>query len=164
MKSRAGNLNDFFYSDNLEEYLETISGSEDLFYNFYFEPRNTRDLSFVNTYDKLLCDFCKCNGLTIYNVRTPHGNNEHITSIADKGKTIVDYFIISSCAYHFLSSFKIIPRSESDHISLELVISGNTIFDESLNENITTNTMCYNVNKLKCNSSYSDVYTYQLND
>ena len=163
MNARTGNLHDFIQLNNLHHYLDEASGIDEIFDDSICEPRNTRDPYFINNYGRQLTDFCKINNLCILNGRTDGDREGHITCIANKGKSIVDYFIISKKAFQFVSSFTIIPRTESDHFPLVTTLSGFCTANESLTDPVYLNSCFTLINPLTWNFHLSNNYLHEMN-
>ena len=163
LNARTGNLHDFNYTLNLQSYLDCINDTDDIFDDeIPFQPRKTRDPFFVNNYGKQFIEFCKCNSFCILNGRTPDDDHGHITCIANKGKTIVDYFSVSVNFYDYIKSFKIIPRSESDHFPLALLISGNDYLCNQITKSKNENESSHSIHPLTWDASKIKEYSSNL--
>ena len=161
LNARTGNLSDLNHTLNIDSFLYSLNGAEDLFDDISIKPRVTRDPLFVNNYGKQLIEFCKFNSLCILNGRTSDDKMGHITCIANKGKTIVDYFIVSINLLNFVNSFKVTPRHESDHFPISIVISGNAFIENKMTVN--NNSSTHYISSLTWDSSKKDEYVHQLN-
>lgn len=117
MNARTGTLDDFYASNNVHSYLCGFDIPDEL-NDEINSGRNSLDTSFVNNYGKTLVSFCKENSLYILNGRAHGDERGNITCIANKGKTIVDYFITSKAIFDRISEFKVSVRPESDHFPL----------------------------------------------
>ena len=95
LNARTGSLTDVIQTNNLHVYLNAVHGADFLFENLQVPLRKSRDSQFINSYGRQLIDFLKCNSLCIVNGRTSGDPLGNITCIANKGKTIVDYYIVS---------------------------------------------------------------------
>ena len=161
LNARTGSLHDFNYTLNLQSYLEVVNGSDDIFDDKTFlQPRKSRDPFFVNNYGKQLIEFCKCNGFCIVNGRTPNDKHGNITCIANKGKTIVDYFTVSIDFFEYIKTFKIIPRPESDHFPLTLLICGDNYTETAVNEN--ENNSLHSIHPLRWDAARLKEYSSKL--
>ena len=162
--ARTGNLSDFIQPHNVQEYTDVIDGSGDLFDILSCKPRKTRDPNFINTFGRQLVEFCKANNLYILNGRTGSDKKGNITCIANKGKTIVDYFIVSKNVFDLVTSFDITPRPESDHFPLSVVFSG---FNDSypiVQNDFDNNNTCYDsIDTLMWNFKFSNEYKNKFN-
>ena len=79
--------------------------------------RKSKDTT-TNSYGPKLVDFCKENDLFIVNGRTVSDSEGEITCIANRGKSIVDYFICSRLLFDYVVDMHVADRCESDHFPL----------------------------------------------
>ena len=163
LNARTGNLIDFIQSHNLQLYLDAVNGADDIFDDIQCSRRNTRDASFTNLYGRQLIEFCKNTSMLILNGRTEGDMKGNITCIANKGKTIVDYFLISKSIFHFVKCFKIVPRSESDHFPLTMSLDCTDTLENSISNNLENVHDNILYNKLSWQSSLANEYGHNLN-
>ena len=128
----------------------------------FFMTRKTRDPFFVNNYGKQFIEFCKCNSFCILNGRTPDDQLGNITCIANKGKTIVDYFTVSMNFFDYIKAFKILPRPESDHFPITLLIHGNNSTDKQTAINNNNIISSHTINLLNWDAPGSKEYSSNL--
>ena len=159
LNARTGTLKDIIQINNLDVYVNALNGANLLFNYNVCTDRKSRDPNFINSYGRQLIEFLKCNGLCIVNGRTPGDNVGNITCIANKGKSVVDYCIISRNIYNFVNSFNVIPRTESDHFPITISISC-SICKEPGHE---TNFSCHVIQPLFWKPSLCREYMNDLN-
>ena len=71
-----------------------------------------------NTYGHKLIDFCKENDMFIVNGRTVSDSDGEITCTANRGKSIVDYFICSRILFGYVGDMYVGDMCESDHFPI----------------------------------------------
>ena len=160
LNARTGKLDDFLRLNNLQKYLEVYEGI-DTISDDVIETRVTRDPTFINTYGQQLTNLCKNNNLYILNGRTNGDYDGKITCIANKGKTIVDYFIASRCIEHLIVNLNITPRPESDHFPLVLTIKTNHTLQDKANNEVEIN--CQPLSKLVWQNIKANEYLTNMN-
>lgn len=126
--ARSGLLDDCFVENNVTKFITQFE-HEDCLFDEIFQRRNFRDYFFVNSYGKQLTTFCRQNSLCLANGRTCGDEVGNITCIANKGRTVVDYFVLSCHFFQSLQTFVVEPRPESDHFPIN-----GKFFSNSLND------------------------------
>ena len=159
LNARTGILTDVIQIRNLHLYINALNGADFLFDNTICKDRTSRDPHFINSYGRQLIDFLKCNSLCIVNGRTSGDYLGNITCIANKGKTIVDYYVVSRNIHNFVKSFNVIPRPESDHFPITMSLSC-MICSEP--DNVNTDIACHVIKPLYWKSSVTDGYIQNL--
>ena len=81
------------------------------------DNRKTKDSS-SNGFGKKLIELCKEFGLFIVNGRTKSDSDGEITCVANRGKSVVDYFICSISLYQLITDMFVADRTESDHFPI----------------------------------------------
>ena len=158
LNARTGTLRDTIQVNNLDVYINAMDGASFLFDNVCID-RKSRDPNFINSYGRQLIEFLKCNSLCIVNGRTQGDNVGNITCIANKGKSIVDYCIISRNIHNFVNSFNVIPRTESDHFPITISISCSICKDP---DNVTNDISCHVIQPLYWKPSLTSEYMNDL--
>ena len=153
LNSRVGKLDDFIRCYNLHKYLHN-EGVQSYIFDENILPRKTRDLSYTNTYGEQLTQFCRNNGLYMLNGRTNGDLEGNITCIANKGKSIVDYIIVSNELSSLIQSFSIIPRPESDHFPICATLKVKNTLTLAENEIVS----CHPINKIMWKADKSQEY------
>ena len=156
MNARTGLLDDCFVENNVHNYISYSDFDSSL--DEINIKRNSKDPSYTNSFGKQLVNFCKENSLYILNGRTPGDEPGNITCIANKGKTIVDYFIATKNIFDEIASFKVTPRPESDHFPLSISINiKNDVEDNQFDIIETTQ-----IEKLKWEEEKKESYLWNL--
>lgn len=119
LNARCGILDDTVMDNTLWKYIKDYEDAEEFFPTMK-TTRESQDPSIVNKYGKQLVQLCKVNNFCILNGRCKGDEDGKITCIANKGKSIVDYFIVDINLFEYIKSMCIIPRPESDHFPLFL--------------------------------------------
>ncbi|MEW8484145.1 MAG: hypothetical protein AB2705_03135 [Candidatus Thiodiazotropha sp.] len=97
---------------------------DDSFYeNDDFDIRRNSKDKVQNNFGLYLIDLCKSFGGHIVNGRLAGDKHGEITCIANEGCSIVDYLIVSSKVFSFISSFEVGDRTESVHFPLQFKVS-----------------------------------------
>ena len=157
--ARTGKLDDYLRLTNLHKYIQDYENMDQP--DEQIEPRVTRDPSFTNTYGQQLVKFCKGNNLYILNGRTIGDLEGKVTCIANKGKTIVDYFIASRPISYLFEFMTVTPRHESDHFPLTLSVKTEMNNKDVSNGNNEVN--CHSITKLVWQNNKIYEYVTRLN-
>lgn len=157
--ARTGTISDCILYDNIDTYLPSLDGVDNFYSDLALPGRQSRDPHFTNNYGRQLTQMCLDNGLCMLNGRTKGDETGNITCIANKGKTIVDYLIISKDLYCNVMHFFVTPRPESDHFPIyaEFVIDQTTHTAEAMSDepDMTLTPI------IKTNWNEADKYTYR---
>ncbi|GFS00997.1 RNA-directed DNA polymerase from mobile element jockey [Elysia marginata] len=117
LNARTGTLDDIFVENNVNKFFPNYENGDCVF-NEINCRRNSRDPLFTNTYGTQLTTFCRQNNLCLANGRTCGDEVGNITCIANRGRTIVDYLVLSAQLFQSLVMFTVDPRPKSDHFPL----------------------------------------------
>ena len=122
LNARVGLLSDVLYSDNTGEFVPSQNLFSHLFDNVSLSDRSSCDTG-VNSFGRQLIQFCKIHGLCTLNGRKEGDTLGKITCIANRGKSVNDYFVVSKNLYHeTIDRFEVIPQSNSDHFPICLTL------------------------------------------
>lgn len=159
MNARTGSLKDVYVENEVGNYLADLDFDNTI--SEINSCRNSRDNSFVNNYGKQLIKFCLENNLYILNGRAKGDEIGNVTCIANKGKTVVDYVIVTKNIFDRVSCFNVTPRPESDHFPLSLTLNlDHCPFSEN---NSPERVKTFPVIKLDWNEDKQSMYTECLN-
>ena len=81
-------------NNNIHDYIQSFDECEMIAEGHDIPRRTSRDTE-TNTFGRQLIQFCKINDFLILNGRTASDATGSFTCIANKGRSIVDYFIVS---------------------------------------------------------------------
>lgn len=114
--ARTSGLSD---TDSVGEnrHAQPLNDLEELFDDVPQTQRKTKD-SGVNNFGQKLIELCKEYGLLIVNGRTPSDSEGEITCVANRGRSVVDYFLCTGQLYDLVTDMFVADRSESDHFPI----------------------------------------------
>ena len=98
LNSRVCELEETLINNNIHDYIQGFDECEMIAEGHDIPRRTSRDTE-TNTFGRQLIQFCKINDFLILNGRTTGDATGSFTCIANKGRSIVDYFIVSRNMY-----------------------------------------------------------------
>ena len=114
LNSRVGDMLDFIPDDNIDHVFNS-----DVQYpgDQFNRPRRNCD-THSNRFGKSLIDMCCEFNMHICNGRSSRDYEGNCTCTANGGKSVVDYFLASTCVFDFISDFGVEDFDMSDHFPL----------------------------------------------
>ena len=109
-----------------------------------------------------IINFCKINDLVILNGRTNSDSEGKFTCIANRGRSIVDYFVTDRGLYEHVIDLEVIARPESDHFPLLLTLNCHLSYNEFEQNADPIN--CTPIKNLVWNEKYKDHYNAILDE
>ena len=98
-----------------------------------YGERKTRD-KIVNGAGEKLLDFCDELNLIVLNGRTISDSVGDYTYISVRGNSVIDFLICNEKALKLVEQFKIVTRTESDHLPLEFSCRMASVKDLAINQ------------------------------
>ena len=160
LNSRTGQLEDILLNNNVQDYINDFDNCDMLADKQDIPHRKSRDTE-INTFGRQLVQFCKINDLIIINGRTAGDNTGSYTCIANKGRSVVDYFIVGRSMYEYVVDMNVTPRPESDHFPIILTLNCPSFHNEISSYIEPMN--CTPIRKLNWNEQYKCKYNDLLN-
>jgi len=159
LNARTKTMLDYIPADNID----FIFNSEVDYTTDDFEmPRNNKD-NIYNSFGHTLLELCCAHGIHILNGRVTGDPDGEFTCITHNGASLVDYHIISTDLFQFVTKFNILSIDESDHFPICATMifhrkNSNTNVDlpssRSIQSNITDDNI--KLNKFKWNDTLRD--------
>ena len=129
--ARCGLLQDYMENDDVDYIFNDENSLYDI--DYFKANRNSKD-TICNQFGMTLIELCKTLGIHMLNGRIFNDKTDNFTSTANDGSSLVDYFIVSSNLFSYITHFEIGNRHESDHFPLICNMSFNTLTLENNNE------------------------------
>ena len=114
--ARTSGLSDVDSTDD-NRHVPLFQDLDELIEEAPLNSRKTKDNG-SNNFGKKLIELCKEFGLFIVNGRTKSDYEGEITCTANRGKSVVDYFICSLPLYQLITDMFVADRTESDHFPI----------------------------------------------
>lgn len=112
--ARCGELQDSIIDDNVD----FIFDDDAVYDTDAFQMTRVSKDKTCNNFGLSLIDMCKLYGVHIVNGRLFDDKSGEITCVANDGSSVVDYFIVSSKLFPFVSHYEVGNRTESVHFPL----------------------------------------------
>ena len=160
--ARCGELQDIIIDDTVEFIFD-----EDVVYDTNeFQMRRVSKDKTCNNFGLSLINVCQLYGILIVNGRLFDDTLGEITCVTNDGSSVVNYFIVSSKLFPFVSHFEVGSRTESVHFPLHATFSFN-----GANQTEDTDT-CINSDKSQikytwkeeCKDTFIDNFTLLFHD
>ena len=156
LNARTGTLIDYIEDDNIGDFIPHM----DWYPSDNFDiSRNSCD-TFTNSFGYSLIDICKQLGIHFLNGRTPGDAAGEYTFCSTTGKSVIDYFVVSSHLFSFIKNFYVDVNDQSDHYPLVCMLEYMSIKQTVENQHEETN----NRNRLKWDPKYKDKFQNLLID
>ena len=120
---RTGNQLDFLYDDSVDK----IPSSEWLTKDKLKKPRNSCNSNdTINNFTRNLIWLCQLLDIHIVNGPAPNEKEGHFTCLTSNGTSVVDYFIVSSELFKYISDFVVFPEQFSASVHLPIICNFKT--------------------------------------
>ena len=115
LNARTGNKQDFIWQDSIKHIVQTTDWYEA---DDFQKIRNSMDTE-INRFGTTLVDTCKIFGLHMLNGRIGEDTQGNFTYISERGKSLIDYVILSAHLHNIVDTFKVDTElTLSDHLPL----------------------------------------------
>ena len=116
INTRTGELDDFIMTDSTE-FVPELCDNPSCDTGDFNMPRENVDKE-INNYGSDLIGFCQSYGMHTVNRCVTGDERGNITCVANGGQSVVDYTLVNTRLYNWISHLEVCVRTESDHFSL----------------------------------------------